>query len=162
AYGWVNAINARDGDNDGRYGGAPDCNGQHGDPPGEPAPSPPSTAPQPASGTPAQPPLPPHSPPPDGVLKHAHVTLRVSRSRLRNGEVLTMRGRIPTPIPSTGAIVLLQGWKGGKWVLFGELSRARRNGRFSRGYRFEYTSGVQHYRLRALVPRQYGYPYATS
>ena len=46
-WGWVNAVYASGGDNDGPFGGVPACNGAHGAPPGgggAPAPKPPPRA----------------------------------------------------------------------------------------------------------------------
>jgi hypothetical protein len=47
-WGWVNAVWAKGGDNDGTFGGVPNCNGSKGNPPGGGAP--------PGPGTPAPPP----------------------------------------------------------------------------------------------------------
>jgi Transglycosylase SLT domain len=47
-WGWVNAVDARGGDNDGRYSGTPDCGGAHGAPPGGPPPPPGGGGPAPA------------------------------------------------------------------------------------------------------------------
>jgi lysophospholipase L1-like esterase len=58
-WGWANAVNARGGDNEGGFGGgAPQCNGAHGNPPGGPAsaPPPPPEPPEPAPEEPAPPP----------------------------------------------------------------------------------------------------------
>jgi hypothetical protein len=91
-----------------------------------------------------------------------HVKLWPSRRKLHNGQLVVFRGRIPGPIPSTGVIVLLQVRRDGRWGLFGRVTRAGHKGRFARGYRFRWTTGVQHYHFRAFVPNQYGYPFSAG
>jgi hypothetical protein len=52
-YGWVNAVYASGGDNDGAFGGGvPSCNNAHGAPPGGPGPGPPAPGPAPGPAPP--------------------------------------------------------------------------------------------------------------
>jgi hypothetical protein len=90
----------------------------------------------------------------------ASVRLRSTRRRLRNGQALWLVGRVRGgPVPENGAVVELQAKRETGWQTFG-TARARRGGRFRFRYQFSRTTGVQHYRLRARVPSQSGYPYA--
>jgi lysophospholipase L1-like esterase len=62
-WGWVNAVWAKGGDNDGQFGGGtPQCAGDHGAPPGASDPTAPNPAPQPTPTPPPAPPAPPALP----------------------------------------------------------------------------------------------------
>jgi hypothetical protein len=91
----------------------------------------------------------------------AHVSLRTRRHSLRNGDVLTLKGKVRKPIPARGTLVELQNWRAESksWFTFG-TARAGRNGRFAFRYRFTRTTGVRKYVFRARAPQQPGYPYA--
>jgi hypothetical protein len=58
-------------------------------------------------------------------------------------------------------LVELQAKRGRRWQTFG-TARSSRAGRYRFSYPFTRTGGVQYYVLRARVPRQAGYPYATG
>lgn len=96
------------------------------------------------------------------VRVRAVVSLRASRSRLRNGGTVVLRGRLRHgPLPDRGVLVELQAKRGRKWQTFG-TTRTRTGGRYELRYRFTRTTGVQRYAMRALVPDQSAYPYARA
>jgi 5-hydroxyisourate hydrolase-like protein (transthyretin family) len=85
--------------------------------------------------------------------------LRLSRHHLANGQTLTFRGRVGgTPRPAKGVVVALEVRKGRSWQPF-HNTNTKRNGRFASSYRFIHTTAVQHYKFRARIPAQVGYPY---
>jgi hypothetical protein len=109
-----------------------------------------------------------HRTPEGAVTSAVHVNVRApvrfkgSRRSLRNGETLVLSGRLPgRPLPRRGVLVELQARREGGWQTFG-TTRSGRGGRFSFGYTFTRTTGVQAYALRARVPRQAAYPYASG
>jgi hypothetical protein len=96
------------------------------------------------------------------VRVRAPVGLRGSPLSLRNGQTLTMRGQLGSPpFPKRGALVELQAYRETGWQTFGTVDTNRR-GRFSFRYTFSRTSGVQHYLLRARVPKQPDYPFESG
>lgn len=95
------------------------------------------------------------------VRVKAPVKVRPSRRSLRNGERLVLRGKVGKPLPRRGVLVELQSRRSTGWQTFGTTT-ARRKGRFRFGHTFTRTFGVQRFRLRARVPRQSTYPYATG
>jgi hypothetical protein len=93
------------------------------------------------------------------VRVRAPVELHGSPLSLRNGQTLTMRGTLKAPpYPKRGALVELQAYRESGWQTFGTVDTNRR-GRFAFRYTFSRTSGVQHYLLRARVPKQPDYPF---
>jgi hypothetical protein len=89
-------------------------------------------------------------------------SMRVSRSRVLNGEAVTFRGRVRTgPLPETGKLIALQVLVRRNWRTFATV-RANPSGQWRRRYRFQATTGIVSYRFRALIPREAGYPYATG
>jgi hypothetical protein len=95
------------------------------------------------------------------VRVRAPVKLHASPRSLRNGQTVTLAGRLKAgPFPrQPGVLVELQARRGKRWQTFG-TTRANGNGRYRFRYRFTRTTGVQRYRLRARVTPQNGYPYA--
>jgi hypothetical protein len=95
------------------------------------------------------------------VRVRPRVTLHGPRKSLRNGQVLVLSGTLHgRPLPA-GVLVSLQARRGKGWQTFGTAA-ARANGHFSYTYRFTRTFGIQSYTLRALVPKQVGYPFTTG
>ena len=89
-------------------------------------------------------------------------TIRVSRHHVLNGEAIAFRGRVLTqPLPDTGKLIALQVRVRRSWRTFATV-RAAADGRWTRRYRFQATTGRVTYRFRAMVPREAGYPYATG
>ncbi|MEN3284321.1 MAG: hypothetical protein V7607_5461 [Solirubrobacteraceae bacterium] len=92
----------------------------------------------------------------------APVSLHVSRRTVRTGQRVVLSGLVRgRPIPSAGLLVELQSRRPERWQTF-RSARTDRRGRFRAGYRFTRTLGVPWFRLRARVPRQAGFPYATG
>ncbi len=85
-------------------------------------------------------------------------TLKVTKSKLRNGRAVGFRGRIPGP-DDDGRAVTMQAKVGKKWRTFKQLSTDA-NGHFKGKYRFTQTRGRVLYVFRALVKKQGGYPYS--
>jgi hypothetical protein len=88
------------------------------------------------------------------------VTLRPSKRRLRNGQLLVLRGRVAGgPIPKRGVLVQAMAWRGTHWQPFGRGRARGKNGTFRIRYRFTGTRGRQRYTLRVTVAAQAAYPY---
>jgi hypothetical protein len=85
-------------------------------------------------------------------------TLRLTKSKLSNGQAVGFRGRIPGP-DNNGRAITLQAKVGKKWRSFKQL-QTDSSGRFKGKYRFTQTFGRALYVFRALVKRQGGYPYS--
>jgi hypothetical protein len=94
------------------------------------------------------------------VRVRARAKLRPSRRSLTNGQSVVLRGRLRGNAPR-GTLVELQARRVNGWQTFA-TARTRRKGRFRYRYHFIRTSGTQRYVLRARVPRQSTYPYATG
>jgi hypothetical protein len=97
------------------------------------------------------------------LVARPHPRLHVRPHRLLNGRRITMRGRIPGPF-SRHRIVVLQGQNPGerRWITF-EKARTDASGKFRAGYTFlRVTSGIARFKIRALVPAQNGYPFASG
>jgi hypothetical protein len=93
------------------------------------------------------------------VRVRAPVELHGYPLSLVNGQTLTMRGRLLSPpYPKRGALVELQAYRETGWQTFATTNSNRR-GRFAYRYTFSRTTGVQHYLLRARVPKQEDYPF---
>lgn len=85
-------------------------------------------------------------------------TLRVTKSKLRNGHAVGFRGRIPGP-DAAGRAVTMQAKVGRKWRTFKQL-QTDPAGHFKGKYRFTQTRGRVLYVFRAMVKKQGGYPYS--
>jgi hypothetical protein len=93
------------------------------------------------------------------VLTPAATTIRTDRRRLRNGERMTITGRlIGGPVPDGGKLIDLQAHYRKRWRTFA-APRTDANGRWSFRYRFEATTGVVTYAFRARIRREAAYPY---
>ncbi len=106
---------------------------------------------------------------PDGAVSgsvmrrvRASATFRASDRSLRTGQAILFSGRLRgKPVPRRGVLVEIQARRPTGWQTFG-TARADRRGRFRFRYLFSRTRGVQHYSLRARVPRQATYPFLTG
>ncbi|HET6507058.1 MAG TPA: hypothetical protein VFG42_09725 [Baekduia sp.] len=88
------------------------------------------------------------------------VTIAASRRSLRNGQLLTLRGRLSGgPIPSRGVLVRAEAWRGTHWQPFRDTRAKGSKGSFRVRYRFVGTTGSQRYTLRFHVVAQAAYPY---
>jgi len=93
------------------------------------------------------------------VRVRAPLELQGTPLSLVNGQTLTMRGRLLSPpYPKRGSLVELQAYRETGWQTFATTNTNRR-GRFAYRYTFSRTTGVQHYLLRARVPKQENYPF---
>jgi len=93
---------------------------------------------------------------------HTKPTLRLSRGRVHAGGHVKITGALPGPSAS-GRVVVLQAsaLHGRRWLTFRRATTGPRGG-FRATYRFGSTSSTITYRIRAVVPRQSGYPYAAG
>jgi hypothetical protein len=92
----------------------------------------------------------------------AATSAKVSRSRVRNGQAVTFRGRVHgLPVPAAGKLVEIQVRFTDRWQTF-RTTRSDALGRWSSRYRFQRTRGVQRYRFRIRLPKEAGYPFETS
>jgi hypothetical protein len=89
----------------------------------------------------------------------ALTSLNVNRRRLRNGQTVTFSGALHTlPAPPTGKLLELQVRLPKRWETFRTI-RTDSAGRWTARYHFTRTFGVQHYRFRARLPAEAGYPF---
>lgn len=89
----------------------------------------------------------------------AATSMRVNRRRVLNGDAVTFRGKVRgLPVPADGKLVELQVYLSGRWQTF-RTTRADQAGGWAIRYRFKRTRGVQHFRFRASLPREAGYPF---
>jgi hypothetical protein len=96
------------------------------------------------------------------VRVRAGAQLRASRRSLRNGQLLTLSGKLfGGPVPHMGVLVELQARREQGWQTFG-TTRTTPSGRYRYRYRFAYTTGVMRYRFRARVRAQAAYPYTSG
>jgi hypothetical protein len=96
------------------------------------------------------------------VRVQAPVMLHGAPLSLRNGQTLTMRGRLGSgPYPKHGGLVELQAYRETGWQTFG-TANTNKHGRFIFRYTFSRTVGIQHYFLRARVPTQANYPFVSG
>lgn len=96
------------------------------------------------------------------VRVRAPVSLHGSPLSLHNLQTLTMRGSLGSPpFPKHGVLVEMQAFRETGWQTFGTASTNRR-GRYSFRYTFSRTVGLQHYLLRARVPKQADYPFESG
>lgn len=93
-------------------------------------------------------------------LVRARLSFHASKRQAANGEMVTFSGRlVGRPVPALGRTVDVQAWiPGFGWRTFA-TPRTDRRGRFAVPYTFRFTTGVQRYRLRALLERSGDYPY---
>jgi len=89
------------------------------------------------------------------------VSVRAPRQWLRNGQRLLLHGRISRPVPRRGVVVTVYARRSRHWQQFAS-GRARSDGRFTIAYQFTRTAGRVRYRLRAAVPEQPAYPFASG
>jgi hypothetical protein len=94
----------------------------------------------------------------------AGVTLTAAETRLANGEVLRLSGRVAADgatIPRPGKLVTIsyleQASRRWRPVL---VTRSDPAGRFEAAYRFRYVSGIARVKLRATAPAEARWPYA--
>lgn len=93
------------------------------------------------------------------VNSHAKPTLVLNKGRVGRGGKVQITGSLPGP-SAAGHVVVLQASSlhGRRWLTFRKATTGPQGG-FRASYRFAGTSGTTTYRMRAVVPRQAGYPY---
>jgi len=99
----------------------------------------------------------------DTVDIQVRIPLKIhpSRRSLSNGDALTLRGLLDTVAHPGGIVVIFEARRGTHWQTFGSAT-TRTDGTYAMKYRFTATIGRQRYRLRARIPVQAGFPYASS
>jgi hypothetical protein len=88
------------------------------------------------------------------------VSLRVSRSRLRNGQTVRYTGTV-AGVGVRRPLVQIQVRQRGRWINVCVV-RTRSRGKYSCAYRFRRTFTPTTYTFRALVRKQEGLPYETA
>lgn len=90
---------------------------------------------------------------------HAKPTIKLSKGRIGRGRKIKITGALPGP-QAAGRVVVLQASSlhGRRWLTFRRATTGPKGG-FRSAYRFGETSSTTTYRMRAVVPRQTGYPY---
>jgi hypothetical protein len=93
------------------------------------------------------------------VNSHAKPTIELGRGRIRHGGRIKITGSLPGVDPA-GRVVVLQAASlhGKRWLTFRRATTGPKGG-FRSAYRFGATPSTTTYRMRAVVPRQAGYPY---
>jgi hypothetical protein len=95
------------------------------------------------------------------VLYYAHAkpTLRIAPGEVRAGGRVRISGRVPKP-RAAGRVVVLQAsaLRSSRSYTF-HRATTNRHGVFHSRYRFDATTRSVVYRIRAVVPRQHGYPW---
>ena len=93
---------------------------------------------------------------------HAKLKLEITPGEVRNGGEIKMRGRLPGP-GAAGRVAVLQAsaLRSNDWYTFERATTGRR-GVFHAHYRFDATSVTTIYRIRAVAPRQRGWPWETG
>ncbi|MBA3867131.1 MAG: hypothetical protein H0X42_12430 [Solirubrobacterales bacterium] len=92
------------------------------------------------------------------VLVHGASTLKVKPAHVLNGGSVTFTGRVQgRPLPAQGKLVELQVRLTHEWSTFRTI-RSGPEGVWSIEYPFRRTCGVEHFRFRARLPGEAGYP----
>jgi hypothetical protein len=93
------------------------------------------------------------------VNSHAKPTIELGRGRIRRGGKIKITGSLPG-LNAAGRVVVLQASSlhGTRWLTFRKATTGPVGG-FRAAYRFGATPSTTTYRMRAVVPRQAGYPY---
>jgi hypothetical protein len=91
---------------------------------------------------------------------HARPTIHLSAGRTETGGQIRISGKLPGGRSAAGRVVVLQASSVGsdRWFTF-RRATTNSNGHFHSRYRFDVTTRTTTYRLRAVVPRQAGYPW---
>jgi hypothetical protein len=94
-----------------------------------------------------------------GLDVPAASTLKVSRTRVLNGQHVTFTGQVQSaPIPQGGKLIQLEVQLSGRWQTF-RTARTDAAGNWALPYRFARTRGIQWYRFRVELPPEAGYPF---
>jgi hypothetical protein len=96
----------------------------------------------------------------DKVVLHVsgHSTFTVDKTRILNGQSIVFSGRVQgRPLPAKGKLIEVQVRYPEEWSTF-LTTRSGTDGRWHIPYRFRRTCGVEHFRFRARLPEEAGYP----
>ena len=95
------------------------------------------------------------------VLVSGRVALHANHRRLRNGQAVTLSGRLAGGLVPRRGVTLAVQWKDGRrWRPFAQI-RTDRRGAFRYAYRFTRTHGRVVYALRVQITKgQVDYPFA--
>lgn len=92
----------------------------------------------------------------------AKLRIRANRHDVRNGEAVTLAGRLRGGhIPPGGALLELQVFSRGTWRPFA-TPRTDKRGRWRYEYRFETVTGTAKFRFRSVLRKQPTYPYTAK
>jgi hypothetical protein len=92
----------------------------------------------------------------------ASSTFRLTPKRILNGETVTFSGRVRGgSIPATGKLIELRKWTGRQWAPF-RVVRSDSTGRWRHTEPVLSVSGLVVFRLRAYLPVEAGFPYASG
>lgn len=92
-------------------------------------------------------------------LSRTRPSLHASPTRLDNGHPVRFWGRLPGPKAGGNVVVLQANVVGSnRWITFRKAT-AGPGGKFHASYNFTSTTRSTHYRFRAVVPLQAGYPW---
>jgi hypothetical protein len=89
---------------------------------------------------------------------HSRPSLRITPGEVKSGGVIRMHGRLPGP-RAGGRVLVLQAsaLHSSRWYTFRRVT-TKRHGAYLSRYRLDATTRNIVYRIRAVVPRQRGYP----
>lgn len=92
-------------------------------------------------------------------FSRAKIRFEINRGRLGNRGEIKMRGRLPGP-RAAGRVAILEAaaLHSNRWYEFGKATTNRR-GVFHARYRFDATTVTTTYKIRAIAPRQRGWPW---
>ncbi len=92
------------------------------------------------------------------LLVSGRSTFSVNRPRVLNGQSVVFSGRVQgRPLPAAGKLIELQVRLSEEWSTFRTI-RSKPDGSWRISYPFKRTCGKQHFRFRARLPGEAGYP----
>lgn len=93
---------------------------------------------------------------------HARVALKITPGKLQNGGEIKMRGKLPGPRAAERVVVLqASALHSNHWYTF-EKATTNSHRVFHAHYRFDATPVTTVYRIRAVAPRQRGWPWESG
>lgn len=92
------------------------------------------------------------------LLVTGRSTFSVNRQRILNGQSVVFSGRVQgRPLPEAGKLIELQVRLSDEWSTFRTI-RSEADGNWRIPYPFQRTCGLEHFRFRAALPGEAGYP----
>jgi hypothetical protein len=93
-----------------------------------------------------------------GLLVTGRSTFSVNRQRILNGQSVVFSGRVQgRPLPEAGKLIELQVRLSDEWSTFRTI-RSKADGSWRIPYPFQRTCGLEHFRFRAALPGEAGWP----